>query len=254
MATRAGSMIQDQNFNVQFSGETVLRKTNVSKGVKKGGAGGRKPLGDLSNSGKPSINQAPKQFGSKNFTFIKEENVTANIRNDAPRNKSVSKASEKLQTTNRKALTDISNSGKPHVQHTREKQSMKMNAYTEEPLHLSAIAEEQFLHNHQECIKSQSKAMEKGQFLRTVGLDKDVSAYLAFPSERTASNILRSDNHLKYLELEEMAEEEPTEVRSTTGQLDSPHCKSPKSPNLSTSWKDSDINFKLMETPALSKY
>ncbi|KAJ7974156.1 neuron navigator 1-like [Quillaja saponaria] len=172
MAAQAGRLIQDQNFNVHFGGKAVSRKADVNEGLRKGGAGGRKPLSDLSNSGKPSMNQAPKQFGSKNFTFIKEENATAKIRNDATRNRSVTKASEKSQTNNRKALSDISNSGKAHVQHSRKKHGTKLNDFTEEPLQLSAIAEEQFLHNHQECIKAQSKTMDKEQFLKTVGLDK----------------------------------------------------------------------------------
>ncbi|KAF7813046.1 protein PATRONUS 2 [Senna tora] len=56
MATRTGRLLRDQNLGVHMDGTTIPGKENL-KGQRKLGAGGRKPLGDLSNSGKLSINQ-----------------------------------------------------------------------------------------------------------------------------------------------------------------------------------------------------
>lgn len=164
---------------------TVSGKADFT-GQRKDRAGGRKPLGDLSNAGKtinqaggkkaldgslkpakPSVSQASTQLKSnKNLTVImNDEAVNAKA-------KAANKASEKSHTGSRKALSDISNSGKPHVPEIRNKNTLKMSSLTEEPFLPSAIAEEQFLHNHQECIKSQFEGvMDVRQFFKTVGLE-----------------------------------------------------------------------------------
>lgn len=159
-----------------MAGTSVGGKTNkFLKAEKKGGGlGGRKPLGDLSNSGKPALlNEAPKKQTSKHLTFIGQDSGASKLRNDTNKKKSISRASERAQTCSRKALSDISNSGKARFHEEPKKNlNLKLSAVAEEPLDLPrAIAEEQFLHNHQECIKAQTKAMDMDEFLKTIGLD-----------------------------------------------------------------------------------
>lgn len=145
------------------SGPAISGKANYT-GQRKAGAVGRKPLGDLSNSGKLSINQADgrkaldggKQLKSKKLATVKEEAVVPAKFKNLDSTRTASKVSEKLQTGNRKALSDISNVGKTK------------NESIQKP---SAIAEERCLHNHQECIKSQSEAMGLRHFFKTVGLE-----------------------------------------------------------------------------------
>ena len=141
------------------------------KKVLKGG--GRKPLGDVSNTRKSSLREAPKQLkSSNNLTTINEEAATASKARNLESNKmAVSKASGKSHNGNRRALSDISNSGKLPLPEIRNKNVMKLSVLTEEPLYPSTIAEEQILHNHQDCVKSHSKAMDMGQFLETLGLE-----------------------------------------------------------------------------------
>ena len=153
---------------ISIAGSSVGSKTNVPKG--KGGLGGRRPLGDLSNSGKPDLNHAPKKQTSKNLAFIGEESGASQIRNDTSKKKSFSKASDKVKTGTRKALSDISNSSKSHSHEASKKNlNQKLSVVAEEALH--TIAEERFLHNHQECIKAETKAIDIDEFLKTVGLD-----------------------------------------------------------------------------------
>ena len=108
----------------------------------------RAPLGDLSNSMKA---------------------VASRIPHDTSKMKSISKAPGKWQTAGRKPLSDISNSRKPET----KKQSFnakKLTVLTEEPDQTSAIVEEKFLCNHQECIKAQTRAMDINEFLQSIGL------------------------------------------------------------------------------------
>ncbi|KAE8077747.1 hypothetical protein FH972_016278 [Carpinus fangiana] len=269
MAMQAGRLIQDQNFNVHCNGASVGGKTNVPKAERKGGIGARKPLSDLSNSEKPVLNQAPKKQTSKKVTFIDEHSGASKMRNDTNKRTSISRASAKLQTGSRKALSDISNSGKAHLngEATNKNLNLKLGVVAEEPLHhVSAIAEERFLHNHQECIKAQTKSMDLDEFLKTVGLDNDLSKYLATPCAPSMSRKLKPENSQKkyHLELEEMAEQliEDGGFSWKHGLLSSkpaasplPPCMTPKSPRYSTHWKDYDlINFKLMETPELPRH
>ncbi|XP_075648207.1 uncharacterized protein LOC142619020 [Castanea sativa] len=258
MAMHSGRLIQDQNFLFPHNGSSVGSRTNVLKG--KGGLGGRRPLGDLSNSGKPDLNHAPKKKTSKNLTFIGEESGASQIRNDTSKKKSISKASEKVKTGTRKALSDISNSSKPHLYGASKKNlNQKFSVAAQEALH--PIAEEQFLHNHQECIKALTKAMDIDEFLTTVGLDNDLSKCLASPcAAPPVCSKLKPESPLKYFEFEEMAElliedDGSSWKHELSGMPASPPpFKTPRSLNHITPWKDCDfINFKLMETPEVTK-
>lgn len=207
MASGRGGLILDQNFNANYNGKfyTIIwfsclkfrcrspgllglvfsnrsggslgEISRVMKVQKKGGVGGRKPLGDLSNAGKPSLNQVSKKQNLKSFALINEDIGSSMVPSDLTKKRSTSKASDKAQTRSRRALSDISNSAKPHVSEASKK-TVKMNVLAEEPIDTGLIAEEQFLHNHQECIKQQTIAMDMDHFLETLRLGKCIS--LAF--------------------------------------------------------------------------
>lgn len=142
-----------------MTGASLGRKGDTFRKQRKGGLGARKPLGDLSNSGKPALTQASKKQLSKEMVH------------DASNKKAFSKASDKVQTRSRKALSDISNSQAPLVQ---KKHNMKLSVVAEEALCPGAIAEERFLHNHEECIKAQTQAMDMDHFLMTLGIHKGI--------------------------------------------------------------------------------
>lgn len=145
------------------------------EGHGKARVGGRKPLGDLSNAVKPikqvdgkkangSLNTVSKSLKSKNTTVINNEAVSAKAKNVGSNKRTASKATEKSHNGGRKALSDISNSGKPRVPEITNKSNLKSS------LCLSAIAEEEIFHNHQECIKSQIETVDMHHFFKTVGL------------------------------------------------------------------------------------
>lgn len=69
MATHTGVLIRDQNLKFHFDGKEAI----VYKVQKKQGIGGRKALGDLTNSRKPSPIKASKRHYSKIFTSFGEE-------------------------------------------------------------------------------------------------------------------------------------------------------------------------------------
>ncbi|KAK7270470.1 hypothetical protein RIF29_23638 [Crotalaria pallida] len=111
MATRTGRLSHDQNLNVRVNG-TFPGKADFT-GQTKARAGGRKPLGDLSNAGKPinqaldgslklgksSDSQASKQLKTKNLTVImNDEAVNAKGKNLESNRKAASKPSEKSHT------------------------------------------------------------------------------------------------------------------------------------------------------------
>ncbi|KAL5195241.1 hypothetical protein HKD37_20G057145 [Glycine soja] len=252
MATRTGRLFQNQNLNVHVNGGgTVSEKADLT-GQRKVRAGGRKPLGDLSNAGnlinhfdgkkgldgslytgKPSVSQAqaPKLHKSKNLESDKR----------IP-------ASEKSLTRSRKALSDISNSGKPQVPEIKNKKTLKP---LEESLPPSAISEEQILHDHKKCIKSQFETADVHQFFKTVGLEDDDHMAISFE----LSGISKQKSESAYLELEEVPEWLP-EVHSLSvlhGGSPAVHCKTPGLSSYRTMWNDSTVNFKLIETPKLSK-
>ncbi|XP_030475157.2 uncharacterized protein LOC115692458 isoform X1 [Syzygium oleosum] len=257
MASGRGGLILDQNFNANYNGGSLGEISKVMKVQKKGGVGGRKPLGDLSNAGKPSLNQVSKKQNLKSFALINEDIGSSMVPSDLTKKRSTSKASDKAQTRSRRALSDISNSAKPHVSEASKK-TVKMNVLAEEPIDTGLIAEEQFLHNHQECIKQQTIAMDMDLFLETLRLssrDRLVSTPCLSP---LSSRLKREKSPSRLLQYEQMAELQISAVRSPpkhelSSELDSPQPpSSPKSPNIRMHWKDQDmVNFMLMETPSL---
>ncbi|XVF84325.1 hypothetical protein PTKIN_Ptkin17bG0027900 [Pterospermum kingtungense] len=227
MASHTVGFIQDQNLNVHYNGASVVGKPNISKAPRKAGIGGRKPLGDLSNSVNLTPNQTSKKENSKMFSFAEKEIGASKLTydsskkkslskpsekaqiggmNDSSRKKSVFKASEKVQTGGRKALSDISNSGKPLLQDTSKKnQTAKLATLAENPSKCKDIAEEGFLHNHEECIKVQKKAISTNEFLRILGLD-DFSKQSVSAKEHPISNKMMHMSPPRYFEPAEMTE------------------------------------------------
>ncbi|XP_028773258.1 uncharacterized protein LOC114752178 [Neltuma alba] len=263
MAARTGRLLQDPNLGIQMDGATICAKANYT-GQRKVGAGGRKPLGDLSNSEKLSTQgggrkaldalNSGKQLKSKELATMKEEVVPVKIKKLESK-RSAPKASGKLPSGNRKALSDISNVGK-----IKNKSSQKPSALAEEHLRLNAIAEEQCLHNHQECIKSQTEDMGLHNLLKSLGLESDSDEKLAFSSEVQAFTKLKPKSDLQCLELEEVPEKLPeVELSSKEPSLATQHasparCKSPKISSCYKMSEDFDVNFKLIETPKPSKF
>ncbi|XP_022984982.1 protein PATRONUS 1-like [Cucurbita maxima] len=241
MTLQSGGLTQDENLNVRYNGSAVAGKANAMNSQRKSGLSGRKPLGDLSNSRKPDLNQSSKWQNTKNLTFIDEET-------GAGKKKNILKGSEKVQKGTRKVLSDISNSGMPNLpEASKKKQKLKLSTVREESLHHNAICEERFLHNHQDCIKSQNSAMDKDQFLSIVGLD--------LPNELMTSTRRKPDSPLKLMEMAELAvvDRSPKKLClfGRGWPASSPPCKSPKSPSVDTFslWKDTDsINFTLIKT------
>ncbi|KAI3425416.1 uncharacterized protein J3R85_010339 [Psidium guajava] len=259
MAAGRGGLILDQNFNANYNGGSLGEISKAIKVQKKGGVGGRKPLGDLSNAGKHSLNQASKKQNLKSFALINEDIGSSKVPSDLAKKRSTSKASDKAQTKTRRALSDISNSAKPHVSEASKK-TLKMNALPEEPIDTGFIAEEQFLHNHQECIKQQSIAIDMDHFLETLRLSPH-NKVVPSPYLSPLSSRLKRESTSRLLQYEQMAELQISAVRSPpkhelSSELDSPQLPgSPKSPNIRLHWKDQDmVNFMLMETPSLLKH
>ncbi|XP_015571176.1 uncharacterized protein LOC8277110 isoform X2 [Ricinus communis] len=248
MASRAGGVVQDQNLNIHFNETSVGWKTNVSKAPRKGVLGGRTPLGDLSNSLKPSLNQASKKQNSSIFSFTEKEIGASQNALDATKNRSTcKKASGKAHTTGRKPLSDISNSGKQNRNEgSKRSYNAKLSVVAEEPIDANAIAGEQFLHNHEECIKVQSRVMNLDQFLQMIGLDNDIIKQHANTVSIKAESPPRQ--HLELEEMtEELIEEEFWNDKLWSCKLDSPPpCRTPKSPKH---YMNSDYNFALLESP-----
>ncbi|OIV91225.1 hypothetical protein TanjilG_30447 [Lupinus angustifolius] len=263
MATRTGRLFHDQNLNAHVNGEGIVSGKAGFTGQNKAKVGRRKPLGDLSNAGKPINNAVGKKpldgslkpgklsehLKSSNLTVItNDEAVNAKAKNVESNRKTANKASEKSQTGRRKVLGDISN-----LPVIKNKNSLKVASLTEDPpLHPSELAEEQFLHNHQKCIKSQSETvMDVHHFFKTVGLENDTDDHKPIAFELSPINKRKVE--CENMELEEVPEK-LLEVQSPYAQQGSPaYCKTPKLPSHCTMWNNSDVNFKLMETPYLSK-
>ncbi|XP_019058783.1 PREDICTED: uncharacterized protein LOC104819054 isoform X2 [Tarenaya hassleriana] len=152
-------------------GSFVGGKTNNSNTLKKRGPSGRKPLGDLSNSVKHTINQTSKKLNC-DILPIQEEPSSSKV--TGPREKKVAPASKKKASVGgRKALCDISNSAKPHLPEALRKvlkAPTRFGSLSEEPALHSIDSEKQFLHDHQECIKAQTHSMDLDEFLKVVGL------------------------------------------------------------------------------------
>lgn len=142
-------------------------KSNVSK---EGGSVEGKHSNDISNSGRPSTLQTSKKHNSRNAISLGEDIDPSKLKSFGGRT-NVSKALEKVQVSGgRKALSDLTDSGKPHMhQALKENRDKKLSAVLEEQI-LPHHAEEQCLHNHLECIKAQREAVDMDYFLETIGL------------------------------------------------------------------------------------
>lgn len=129
-----------------LSGVKTVQKNRV------GGLGGRKALNDISNSGKPPALNTSRKQNPKNVIPIGEDLGV----------------SKKTQVSGRKALGDLTNSVKPLIQ---QQQSLKKKKNSS-----IAVAEERFLHNHDECVKSQKKSLDLDfdQFLKNIGLHEGI--------------------------------------------------------------------------------
>ncbi|KAJ8773208.1 hypothetical protein K2173_028385 [Erythroxylum novogranatense] len=222
-------------------------KTNVSNAPRKGGFGGRTPLGDLSNSMKPPLSQISKKQISNIFSSSDKEKPSASLVAPDASKKRNSKATGKARTV-RKALSDISNSGKPLLKEApKGNYQAKLSVLPEEPQPPGSISEEGFLHNHQECMKH-TRAMDIDEFLFIVGLNKDYSMQLATPRASPPSTHLKvqSPGRLNMELKEEMISEELIDYPSS--KLDSSAPPSPISP-IHTSKEDLDYNFRLIESP-----
>ncbi|KAH7841006.1 hypothetical protein Vadar_024448 [Vaccinium darrowii] len=256
MATQARGLIRDQNLNVHFDVAPLGAKATLSKSQKNGGGlGGRRALNDISNSGRPSALNTSKKHNAKNVVSVGKEIGSSKIMSSFGGIKNVSKAPEKGQAGGRKALSDLTNSGKPYVQQApKGSHGNKLGAVVEEDILSHNVAQEQLLHNHQKCIKAQQKGIDIDYFLKAVGLDNDNSMRLASPPVSPLSAKLKAESPPRYMEIEDMTEllyvdqyqrkevRLPSEPTSPFG--------SPKSPNALVMWNDNNFpNFTLMKSP-----
>ncbi|KAG5247532.1 protein PATRONUS [Salix suchowensis] len=205
------NFIQTNNRNISLNSFTARMASLVSR---------RTPLGYLSNSMKA---------------------VASRIPHDASKMKSFSKAPGKWQTAGRKPLSEISNSRKPETK-KRSFNAKKLPVLTEESDQTSAIAVEKCLHNHQECVEAQTRAMDINEF------------QLAAPCSPLAS--ITKMKPPRPLQLEATVEQLPKD-QSWEFNLDSPSpFRTPISQMNYRDWKDLDccISFKLIETPEWPKH
>ncbi|XP_050383113.1 uncharacterized protein LOC126799895 [Argentina anserina] len=227
MASKVGRLFQDQNLSVHSNGDSAVRKGGV-KMQKKVGFGGRKPLGDVSNTGKPDLTKV-----SKKPVLSHVPEIIA----DASNKRGLSRA----QTRGRKALSDVSNTFKP-VAH-------KKSSIVAQPPPCG-FEEEGFLHDHQQCIKSMRNAnlMDQVDILMMMQ-GSDSSMKLLSPCEASQLRKVEPESPMRYLELKEMSE------LSIKQDPASPHCKTPLSPNHTKStWIWDDCDFQVMETPQFLRH
>ncbi|KAL4290326.1 hypothetical protein GQ457_14G001090 [Hibiscus cannabinus] len=233
MASRTVGLIQDQNLNVQFNAQ------------RKAGIGGRKPLGDLSNSVKPTPNQTSKKEIAKIIPFREKE---------ISKKKIDSNAFEKVQAAGRKALSNISNSGKPYSQGTSKKnQKAKLGILEEDRCQPEGIAEEGCLHNHGDCIKAQKRAISTNEFLRILGLD-DFSEHSASAREYSLSNKMGAMSPPRHVESNKMTAMLLEELSPPKHMLSRKHdsfADSPEPLDHHMQWDDPKYipSFKLIESP-----
>ncbi|TXG70987.1 hypothetical protein EZV62_005922 [Acer yangbiense] len=234
MESQVGNLIQDQN--VHFKGASAGGKNIVTKAPRKEALSRRKPLGDISNSIQPTPNRSIKKQNSSMFSFTEKETGASKLTFDG----------NKKKTRGRKAL---SNSRKQQLHEAPKKNlSTKVSVVAEEDL--DAICEEGFLHNHEECIKAQKKAMDIDEFLKTVGLkNNDFPMQQSASSSQVVMDDLLSEDEFPWKHEEFSDHDSPPPCRS-----------SPKSPNHFMMWEedivdDFDImpfespNFTLIESP-----
>ncbi|XP_045821171.1 protein PATRONUS 1-like [Trifolium pratense] len=253
MAARTVRLFQDQNVTDHvYETGTVSGKTDFT-GQRKSKLGGRKPLGDLSNSVKPFDLVDGKKTLNGPLKTVKPSVILNKSKNKSNStlilNKEVvsgSKASKKSNTGSRKPLTDISNSAlaKLHAPDIKNKKSLKTSSLTGKYLHPDAIAEERMLHDHEQCIKSKTQALDRHHFFKTVGLEDDSDDAMKISFEPLASK-LKPESAL--WKLEEVHEEMPESPRSA--EHGSPiYCKSPEFSSR-TMWDDLAVDFKLIDSP-----
>ncbi|PRQ44759.1 hypothetical protein RchiOBHm_Chr3g0482771 [Rosa chinensis] len=225
MASTIGRLFQDQNLSVHSNGDSAVGKGGA-KQQKKAGFGGRKPLGDVSNTGKPDFTKVSKKPALTNVSEIIA---------DASNKKGLCKASDKVQTHgSRKALSDVSNTVKPPVH-------KKSSVVAQPPC---GFEEEGYLHDHQQCIKSMRKAnqMDQMDFFMTIQ-GSDSSKMLLSPCAVSQFRKVEPESSMRYLDLKEMPE---LSIKFDS----SPHCKSPLSPtHTKSTWIWDDCDFQVMETP-----
>ncbi|KAD1196182.1 hypothetical protein E3N88_43168 [Mikania micrantha] len=236
MAMHSSRLTQDQNLSVHFDGI----KTNGSMVQKnKRGLGGRKPLNDISNSGKPSALQPSRKQNTKNVIPLEED-------------LGVSKKAQ-VPVGGRKALGDLTNSVIPSSQKQglkKKSQGKQEVAFADEEKFPFSIAEEGYLHNHDECIKAQKKSMGLNEFLKTIGLDEDAG----FQSLSACNHPPKDENPMMIFEMEEIPE--PIIEDQPHVWPPSPICESLDSPKLSYMNKkeyDDLPSFVLTESPKRSK-
>lgn len=153
-----------------------MGKTSLAKADKKGGFGGRKALNDISNSRNHSVVQSKKDHPKNVISIEKDARVK------------LSKVPEKGKIAGRKTLADLTNSVKPSSQQSSRGVTRKLDSVAEENVP-SSIAKERFLHNHQECIKGQMKALDMDYFFKSVILNNDM------PSQLSAKKAFRSSSN-----------------------------------------------------------
>nr|XP_011461167.1 PREDICTED: uncharacterized protein LOC101307183 isoform X2 [Fragaria vesca subsp. vesca] len=232
MASKLLRLVQDQNLNVHSDGASVAGK-GAFKSTKKGGLAGRKPLGDLSNRGKPDFTKATRKPALNNFPEIIA---------DASNRKGISKTSGKVKTRSiRKPLNDVSNyTVKPRLQKTSIVVSEASSCEYEN---------EGFLHDHSLCIKARREASEMEQM--------DIFWMINGPTPSKNLSSPPKPSQLTEVEesaaeyLKEIPEDQYTLLPITRDSVSSPPCSPLPSPdrytNLHPIWEDCD--FQVMESP-----
>ncbi|KAI3887344.1 hypothetical protein MKX03_002748 [Papaver bracteatum] len=164
MATRTLGVIQDESSHTHFRGPS------------------RKALTNITNSSKLS----PRKAASKKNLLKKSDNtmeqnglyiILGFINSNMKSNFQVLSDGQKKAGLGggggvRKALGDTTNS---------RKLSLNQEPKKNNPKKLNDIAEDRFLHDHQNCIKSQNSEMDRKLLLKTLGFDDDFSVQLSKP-------------------------------------------------------------------------
>ncbi|OVA13974.1 hypothetical protein BVC80_1787g46 [Macleaya cordata] len=206
MATWTRAMIQDENLNAHFRATSIGKDTNFSKAKKTTtGLGGRKPLSNITHSGQASPPKAVKKNHTKKLDCFVEENSLYSKGDSVGGISIVSQKKAGLGGGGgRRALSDLTNSKKLSLQQESKKSYSKK---------LNDIAEEECLHNHHECIKSQKSGMDNKFLLKILGFDDDLSMQLSTPCLVPASVPPKVDSsaplwHLEYDEPPELLSED----------------------------------------------
>ncbi|KAJ9545752.1 hypothetical protein OSB04_025459 [Centaurea solstitialis] len=213
---------------VKANGSTVQKN--------KGGLRARKALNDISNS--------------KNVIPIGED---LGVPKKAQIGGKPQISGKKPQVSGRKALGDLTNSVKPFGQQQGLKRRVEKKSITvaedEDENFPNSIAQEGFLHNHDECIKSHKSTMDLHHFLKTIGLDEDVSCP-SVSARNTLPVSLLDDDPIMAFGIEEIPLPTIEERPHQFGGQSSPICGSPNSPRMSymNDWDDFP-SFILAESP-----